>query len=387
MILGQKAGMIQEIINWIIDNAINLVKEIPLSSLLTGVVVPIVAAWTSYYLAETALKKKGYNRLYVQVELIKRELKINDDIVCKFISSVEEMNQIEKSLEFPLIFVKQFLINTLNSLQEIKSSYLHWEMFIHERPTQLYIWGEKLEELDNKIREEEYKFCSNKYLEERRDEKLSKLYEEKAKYIEKADTIKDRNIYKEFSYLQKQMETWIPSDILIKDDIKEDNYVVVKYIYNKIKTFNEKENKTKEDVASLYKDLVIFQIDSEVVKDGYFDQEEFDLNYKVFERPEGMQKKLYETCEKYYKWIALKQYVANYEFSFENKRWKESSSDFVIINDRDMYISLVELYETFLDDIGDSYEEKYDYCKMCHAEIQDIIDQLVQHEVKLKKKC
>lgn len=75
MILGQKAGMIQEIINWIIDNAINLVKEIPLSSLLTGVVVPIVAAWTSYYLAETALKKKGYNRLYVQVELIKRELK------------------------------------------------------------------------------------------------------------------------------------------------------------------------------------------------------------------------------------------------------------------------------------------------------------------------
>lgn len=131
MILGQKAGMIQEIINWIIDNAINLVKEIPLSSLLTGVVVPIVAAWTSYYLAETALKKKGYNRLYVQVELIKRELKINDDIVCKFISSVEEMNQIEKSLEFPLVFVKQFLINTLNSLQEIKSSYMHWEMFIH----------------------------------------------------------------------------------------------------------------------------------------------------------------------------------------------------------------------------------------------------------------
>ena len=41
MILGQKAGMIQEIINWIIDNAINLVKEIPLSSLLTGVVVPL----------------------------------------------------------------------------------------------------------------------------------------------------------------------------------------------------------------------------------------------------------------------------------------------------------------------------------------------------------
>lgn len=70
-------------------------------------------------------------RLYVQVELIKRELKINDDIVCKFVSSVEEMNQIEKSLEFPLVFVKQFLINTLNSLQEIKSSYMHWEMFIH----------------------------------------------------------------------------------------------------------------------------------------------------------------------------------------------------------------------------------------------------------------
>lgn len=58
----------------------NLVKSLPLNNLLVGVVVPIAAAWISYYLAERAISKKENSRLYIQIELIKRELKINDDL-------------------------------------------------------------------------------------------------------------------------------------------------------------------------------------------------------------------------------------------------------------------------------------------------------------------
>lgn len=42
----------------------NLVKSLPLNNLLVGVVVPIAAAWISYYLAERAISKKENSRLY-----------------------------------------------------------------------------------------------------------------------------------------------------------------------------------------------------------------------------------------------------------------------------------------------------------------------------------
>lgn len=111
------------------------------------------------------------------------------------------------------------------------------------------------------------------------------------------------------------------------------------------------------------------------------------MYYKTFENTEGIQAQLYELCEKYYKWLALKERVANYEFNFIDKRWHENCDDFVIINDRNLYVSLVELYEILTDDKENSYEEKYKYCVMCHDEIQEIIKKLDRHELKIKKKC
>lgn len=67
-----------------------------------------------------------------------------------------------------------------------------------------------------------------------------------------------------------------------------------------------------------------------------------------------------------------------------DKRWQE---DFIIINDRELYVSLVELYEDLTDEMRDCYEEKYKYCVMHHDEIQEIIKKLGQHELKIKKKC
>lgn len=104
---------------------LNFIDTLPLNDILVGVVVPIMAAWISYYLAERAIRKKENNRLYIQVELIRKELKANDEILNKYIASVDEMNKMEKALEFPLIFMKQFLISTLDGLQKIKSNYMH----------------------------------------------------------------------------------------------------------------------------------------------------------------------------------------------------------------------------------------------------------------------
>ena len=92
MILRQNVEEMLGIITVVIEKVMNLVKCLPLNNLLVGVVVPIVAAWITYYLAERAISKKENNRLYIQIELIKRELKINDDAFSEFISYVDEMN-------------------------------------------------------------------------------------------------------------------------------------------------------------------------------------------------------------------------------------------------------------------------------------------------------
>ncbi len=95
----------------IYDAVLAFIKNIPLTDLLVGVVVPIVAAWTSYFLAQNAIRKKENNKLFVQIELIRKELKNNNDQLSYFIDSVNKKRELDKALEFPLMFMKDFLIN------------------------------------------------------------------------------------------------------------------------------------------------------------------------------------------------------------------------------------------------------------------------------------
>lgn len=381
---GEK--MLEKIIS-IGETILNLIDKLPLTDILVGVVVPIMSAWISYYLAERAIRKKENNRLYIQVEIIKKELKANDEILNKYIDSVNEMNKMEKALELPLSSMKQFLISILDRLQEIKLNYTHSRQCIFEKPTKVCLLVQKIEDIDKAIDEKMGQGYSDKYLDEKRKEQISKLTEEKEQYIKEIKAIKDVDIYKEFLTLQKQLEKLMVGDVFGKIEEQGDNFALAKYLYDRIRCFNEKADKTKDHVLALYEDLVIFKIDSDIVKDGCFDQDKFDLYYKSSENPEGIHARLYELCEKYYKWLALKEYVASYEFDFMDKRWQENCTDFVIINDRELYVSLVELYESLTEDMGSNFEEKYKYCVIHHDEIQGIIKQLGQHELKIKKKC
>lgn len=368
---------------------LSFIKGLPLTDLLVGVIVPITAAWISYYLAERAMRKKENNRLYIQIELIKKEIQINDRKLNDYIFYIEEMEKIEKSLEFPLIFMKNFLVDMLDYLQEIKQNYMHSGNFLFEKPTQTYILAEELEDLEKQIEELECKYYADEFLDEKRKERLSRLIEQKEQQNKKFKELKDRDIYKEFENLQSRLERMMIDGVFEKLDEEESNFILAKYIYGRIKTFNEQTDKTKEDILSLYRDLVIFEIDSDIIKDGCFDQEKFDLYYRAYEDPEGIHKKLYDLCERYYKWLALKEKIKSYCFDFENKRWNENCSDFVSINDRELYISLVEIYEEIGEYSGfdNSYEENYKCFVVWHNKIHNIVNKMNQHELKLEKKC
>lgn len=366
------------------EKILEFIEKLPLTDLLVGVIVPIMAAWISYYLAERAIRKKENSRLYIQTGLIKKELESNDKEVMSYISFVQEKEMAEKSLEFPLVFMKNFLIHILDGLYAIKQNYMHSGEFVFEKPTQTYILAQQLEDIESKITEIEYNGYSDEYLDAKRKEKLSKLMEEKEEYIKQ---IKDRDIYKEFVCLQSTLERLMVGDVFGKLNEAEDNFVLAKYIFDRIKEFNQKENKTKDDVLELYDDLILFNIDDDIIKDGCFDQEQFDLYYKAFERPEGIEKKLYELYEQYYKWLALKETIKQYVFNFQSKRWDEISADYVIINDRELYISLVEHYEMLENPIAQEEESRFKFCVALHERIQSIMEKIAQHELKLSKKC
>lgn len=378
----------KETANTIYNTICEWAKTIPLTEVLVGIVVPIVAAWVSFFLADKVLRKKENNKLFIQIELIRRELKNSDEQLSYYIDSFNRKKELDKALEFPLMFMKSFLINMLDELQVIKESYMRSGPYLFEKPTKLLLLGQEKEKLDNEISKLEYQGYSDQYLDEKRKLELFQKIKEREKLLEEAKQY-DRDIYSDFQSLQKSLERQGIGDVFQKVESEEDNFILAKYIYEKIKEFNEITD--KDDVLSLYKELVIFEIDSDIVKDSYFDQEEFDLFYKAFENPDGMQQKLYSLCELYYKRKALKNYLSNHDFEFQNNRWNENSADFVIINDRNLYISLVELYEklAYNDEIpdGEDYEEKYQYSIECHEEIIKILNVLEQHEVEVKKKC
>ena len=117
----QGEEMLEQIIS-IGETILNFIDKLPLTDILVGVVVPIMAAWISYYLAERAIRKKENNRLYIQVELIRKELKANDESLNKYIASVDEMNKMEKALEFPLICT----IRPLKILKEYRHNYMNY---------------------------------------------------------------------------------------------------------------------------------------------------------------------------------------------------------------------------------------------------------------------
>jgi len=182
---------------------LNFIDKIPLTELLVGVVVPIVAALISYALAERATRRKEYNRLFIQIELVKKELLKDNASLLIFTSKYEKKIKLQKGLEFPLHFCKGLLIDVLSKLEEIKTDYFYFDNeMLFEKPNCLYILAQKIEDLNKKIEADELKFYDDEYLDAKQQSNISKSKEEKEQFLIELKKNQDRDIYKEFLKLQ-----------------------------------------------------------------------------------------------------------------------------------------------------------------------------------------
>ncbi|EAF8962922.1 hypothetical protein A2O21_12745, partial [Listeria monocytogenes] len=163
---------------------LDFIDKLPLTELLVGVVVPILAAWISYALAERATRRKEYNRLFIQIELVKKELLKNNDSILNFTSKYEEQVILKKELEFPLAFCKELLVEVLKKLERVKTEYFYFDNDkLFEKPNCLYILAQKIESINSAIETEELKFYEDEYLEAKQINAVSKLKDEREQYI------------------------------------------------------------------------------------------------------------------------------------------------------------------------------------------------------------
>lgn len=380
--------------NWY-NTFLNFIDKIPLTELLVGVVVPIVAALISYALAERATRRKEYNRLFIQIELVKKELLKNNDSLLIFTSKYEEKIKLQKELEFPLHFCRGLLIDVLSKLEKIKTEYFYFDNeMLFEKPNCLYILAQKIEDLNKKIEADELKFYNDEYLDAKQQSNISKLKEEKEQFLIELKKNQDRDIYKEFLKLQFFIEQNSFENLFEKSELTERNFEILKYIYNCVKEFNARENKSKSDVSLLYNKLVIFKISSDIIQGSKFEQDTFDLYYKNFEEHTGFEKSLYDMCEEYYKLVAADNFIDKYKFSIYIQKWNDNSSELVLLSDSDLYISINELYEKF-EKLETNFEEEklnelqdlYSYVRIISQAILEVITRLEKHQSKIKKWC
>lgn len=380
--------------NWF-STFLNFIDKLPITELLVGVVVPILAAWIAYTLAERATRRKEYNRLFIQIELVKKELLKNNNSILNFTSKHEEKVRLKKELEFPLVFCKELLIEVLNKLEKVKTEYFYFDNDkLFEKPNCLYILAQRIESIDSEIETEKLKFYEDEYLEAKQINAVSKLKEEREQYIIELKKNQDRDIYKEFLHIQSFVERNSFENLFEKSDIKEENFEILKYLYNCIKDFNSKENKSKSDVALLYEKLVLFKISSDILQEGQFNQDTFDLYYKGFEKHDCFEKSLYDMCEKYYKLVATDSFIEKYEFNMASQKWDDNSSELVLLSDSDLYISTSELYEkvnkledNFEEEKNDNLQDFYNYSKSITQTILEIISKLEKHQSQMAKWC
>lgn len=366
-------------------------NKFPVTQLIVGVVIPIIVAILSFLLVNLSLRKKESNKLYIQIELVRRELKSNLDLILRFLDLNTEYMKLKKQFLLKLPFSQDVLYNVLLKLKKISKDYIHFSGIIGEKPTCLAVNTQRIEALDREIAENEEKYYENTILEQKKQMKIANLQEQKELLVVEIKNNINRNIYKEFNGIQKYIQNSLMDGFIEKYNENDSRIIGLIYIYNTIKKFNELISPTKEDIAKLYKDLFIFEIDEDIINN--FDEDEFDMFYEI----DNVDHPMYYICKDFFKLLIAEEKINQFSFECFSSKWKAFSDDLVMLNESSLYISIInfyEKYEMFAQDghdnkvISDLEAEALDKkCKEFVILINTIEDELNKKQKKIKKWC
>jgi hypothetical protein len=374
------------------SSLICFINGLPKTELIIGIVVPISAAWISYALVERATRRKESNRLYIETELILRELNDNLKNITYFISLVTEYKEFRERLMVKIPFSQDILYKVLLKLKNISDNYFHFDQHIFEKPNCLYIFGQRLKEIENEIKEVELNTYDSTILDQNKQIRIAQLLEAKQQVMKDFKNNQERDIYIEFKNIQKYIDNNLMEGLIEKLDQNVPTSQGLFYIYTIIKNFNNLSPHTKDDVIKIYKDLLVFEISNDVTDKEVFNQDEFDLFYEARYGKDP----IYSICKDFYKLLELEKKINSFSFKYYNSRWKEVSNNLVMLNDSSLFISIYDFYENYEKFIENclscnrdmpNLKEVEDKCNDFSNGINQIKERLSEKQLKIKKWC
>ena len=370
----------------ILSNIIAFWEGLDKGDLVTGVVVPLVAAFLAYSLAERASRRKVNSRLIIEINWLRKEIESNKNQFEQYVSVIDEQNLRKKALTYPFVPYKDLLINVIEKI----------EIIFKEHP----IFNEFFLAGKNGITV--VKLCNQYDLNEK---DLMEMQEDYANYPEIPEEKKKQmlDLITEQNSLKREIEAEVEpgNDIFGKLDnllyyiekhkigenipaIEENNEVskCLQYLWNVLQKYAKIDNPLLEDALEAFKKLIIYSSHIEVFED-VSDMDELTKKSRK-ERlakcvPEDQ--RMVDMYSKYIEWQTLRNQVENFEFDILTTKWSRFQDDLVSINNSDLYLRISDFYDGLSNTIPSGED-----AKRIVGEAKELLKALEKLEAKMKKK-
>lgn len=371
----------------IIENVIQTNNGLDTGDVITGIVIPIIAAILAYILAERAGRRKEANRLVIELNWIKKEIENNKLVLEDYLSKIEIRDNLEKRLRYPFPSFDEFLKNVIEKIENI---YLEHKVF-----DEFLLFGQygktvenmmfQYESLEKDIYDLEDVYAEFSELPETIQKQIEDKKIERAELRRKIEDSMDPNnsIFSKLHNLNYYIEHMKIGDSIPMIDEDNEATRCIRYIRKVIKEYSEIKTPSSEDAKNVLKKLLVYNSQIDVFKSiselEDVEKEIRDISMSHCDSEEIAMIKMYES------FVLLRELVGeieNYRFKVNTSKWDKFQDDFVLINNSKVYFEICNLYELIASE------------NMCENNTQTVIDKsievievLIKLEKKLKRVC
>lgn len=370
-----------------ISNVIEFWKKIDKGDLVTGVIVPIIAAVLAYYLAEGASRRKENNRLVIELYWIRKEIERNKQQFDKYITSIGKRREVREVLKYPFVPYDDLIVNIMEKIEKIHQEHPIFNDFFlcGEHSIEMVKLSQKYELTEKNILELEEDFESYPEMPEQKKKELGELRIEQNELKRKIeDRIgNDDSIFAKLHslhyYIEKQK---IGSDI---PSIEEENEVAkcLNYFRTVLKEYTEINLPTLDDALTALKKLIVYSSRIEVFEDvSDLDELQMETRKIHLNKCSTQEAKIINMFQNYISLKKLNNEIDNFEFDIVDSKWGKFQDDLVLINNRNIYFKISNLYDKMI-----NISKNEIAVSSITNNIVEVLSLIESLETKLKRKC
>ena len=362
-------------------------EKVDKGDLVTGVIVPIIAAVLAYYLAEGASRRKENNRLVIELNWLQKEIEHNRKQFEKYSVDIEERKKVIEVLNYPFVSYRDLMIGVMEKIEKMYQEHPIFNDFFMcgEHSIETVKLGQKYELIEQNILELEEDFKSYAEMPELKKKELEELRIEQTELKRKIENTigPDENIFDKLDnlnyYIEKQK---IGNDI---PAIEEENEVTkcVRYFRSVLMEYSKISNPTLNDALTALKKLILYSCHIEVFKDiSDFDELQMETRKLYLSKCSTQEAMIVNLYQNYVLLKKLNKLLDNYTFNVVCLKWEKFQDDLVSINNSEIYFKINELYDKMY-----SISPNEKDVSFIIDSIDEVLVLIKKLEKKLKRKC